>query len=238
MTGMTVDEEAAVPLLEAVPVEDTPKNENDQTEDDGTTRRVFQVVAPADLPKGYRLTVVTAKSNEEVVVLVPPEGVNQNQTFQGKEARPLTKRWADSEFDCSPSYEGSFCCLAICFPALAWAFVLRKLGMDPCGCKPAVETASSRKWANLTPWIVGIVLLFSQMLQPFACLYILYLVTMARGAVRSKYNIPGSRLCDCLCATCFGCCTVLQSYRHMKRNGDTPCTSKGCGDRMVVATQV
>ena len=81
-TLTTGDEEAAIPLIEAVPIQAdgdiSAKHDDGDDGDDGdkgtTTRRIFKVVAPADLPKGYRLTVVTAK-NEEVVVLVPPGGV-------------------------------------------------------------------------------------------------------------------------------------------------------------------
>ena len=238
-TLTTGDEEAAIPLIEAVPIQAdgdiSAKHDDGDDGDKGTTtRRIFKVVAPADLPKGYRLTVVTAK-NEEVVVLVPPGGVQTWQTFEGREASPITKRWADSEFDCAPDYEGSFCCLAFCFPVLGWAFILKKLGMNAFGIRPAVETENSRKWANMTPWVVGAILLFSAYLQPFSLVYFLFLATFARSAVRAKYNIPGSLASDCLCATCCGCCTLLQSYRHMKRNGDTPCQ---CERNMVEATQV
>ena len=99
-TVATEDEEAAIPLIEAVPVaavdnENSSSSRNADNDDDDAPRRVFRVMSPADLPKGYRLTVIMAKTKEEVVVLVPPGGVKRNEVFQGKEARPITKKWSD-----------------------------------------------------------------------------------------------------------------------------------------------
>jgi len=96
------DEDATIELVEAEPF--------GKQEDDN--RRTFEVIAPSDLPRGFRSTVITT-SNEEVVVLVPEGGSTRSQPFQGTEARPLVGHWSDSEFNCSPQYEGTcWCCLA------------------------------------------------------------------------------------------------------------------------------
>lgn len=240
------DEEAqSLPLLEAVPISEEHDENLGREKDDSQqeARRVFQVTAPADLPKGYRLTVLAAKTNEEVVVLVPPGGVKRMQLFEGREARPITKRWSDSEFDCSPNYEGSFCWLACCCPIIAWALIMKKLGMNAVGIitQGGTEDGGKKKkttCAELTPWILGAILVLSPMFlpMPVTIIYFLYLATAARRAVRAKYNIPGSVLEDCCCSWCFGCCTLLQSYRHMKRNGDAPCHE--CDSHPPVAIQV
>lgn len=52
---------------------------------DEPNRRVFQVIAPADLRKGYRLNVIVTETKEEVVVRVPNR-VKRSSIFQGKEA--------------------------------------------------------------------------------------------------------------------------------------------------------
>mmetsp|Transcript_29166 Transcript_29166/g.50379 ORF Transcript_29166/g.50379 Transcript_29166/m.50379 type:complete len:118 (+) Transcript_29166:134-487(+) len=112
---------------------------------------------------------------------------------------------------------------------------MKKLGMNACGCQPKTETESTLKLADLVPWIVGacwfIPLSGPPLLRRFTYIYFLYLAIVTRGAVRSRYNIPGSRFEDCMWSVFCSCCTLLQSYRHMKRSGDTP--FKGCGDPSV-----
>lgn len=213
----------SVPLVTAATPEEVEISNNKSGDDDGSTpphRRIFKVVAPANLPKGFRINVLAG--NEEVVVIVPPGGVKTHQHFEGKEARPIDKMWSDSEFDCSPNYEGSFCYLATFLPIIGWGFIMRKLG---------------KTWGG--PWTAGILILCLFAPSPIdwvALIFLVSITTIARGAVRRKYNIPGSCFEDCICNYFCSCCTVLQSYRHMKRNGCTPC--QGCGDRTVEAIQV
>lgn len=226
---MDEEEGGSVPLVKALKVD------HGGTTDDGSMpRRKFKVVAPSSLPKGYRLTVIDSKTNREVVVLIPDGGVKALQSFEGVEARKITERWSDSEFDCDPNYEGCFCWLATCLNPLAWAFIIKQVRMAGCGTE--------------APWLIGTLLLFYwcvhllvsdpgvQMCKPFLVIFFTCLATCARGAVRHKYKIPGSCCGDCLCVTFCSCCTLLQSFRHMKRNGDTP--FRGCGDGTVKAVQV
>ena len=173
-----------------------------------------------------------------MVVLIPPGGVKRSQTFQGKEARPLTGAWSDSEFDCSPHFEGSFCSVAVCVPFVGWGIIMEKLGC----CDPAV--------AKIMPWFTGILTLlylgfrYGEMYEANLLIgvFAIFFATATRTAVRRKYKIPGTCIGDCLCVYFCSCCTLLQSYRHMKRNGDTPChgsSCQSCGDSVtVMAVQV
>ena len=58
----------------------------------------------------------------------------------------------------------------------------------------------------------------------------------SRCSARSRYNIPGSWFEDCMLSVFCSCCTLLQSYRHMKRSREIP--FKGCDSRIVGAIQV
>lgn len=233
-----------VPFVEAAP-EDQNANFDRGDEEKGevaesstTTRRVFEVVAPRNLPGGYRLPVTVAATTlhgeEEISVMVPPGGVQKRETFLAHEALRITKRWSDSAFDFNPSMEGNFFCVALCIPFVGWAFVMKKLGRNPCFRVESVPNHS-----HVVPCLAAALTLFCYSRSPLSIIALLYLISMvvaARGAVRKKYNIPGSMFLDCVMGYSCAPCTLLQSYRHMKRNGDDPW--KGCGGQSTLAIQV
>ena len=201
-------------------------------------RRTFSVIAPSDLRGGYHLAVRT-RDGKDLVVRVPKPGVWQHQEFQGKECGPIMNDWSDDEFSCMETTccaeEGLFWLLAHCCPVIAWASILKKLGLNACGCAggPFMATCTAYFLAVLiilNKYIIGSI---SLSLFFFAC--IVFVGTVARVAVRKKYKIPGWVFMDCICVLFCHCCAAMHSFRHMKRSGDTPMNS--CG-RQVFATEV
>lgn len=83
-------------------------------------RRIFRVVAPSDLPKGFLLTVVTEAKHEEVVVVVPPGGVRRMQKFEEK------RHCQSPSIGPTTSLTAIQATKDLVFPA-----IMPKLGMDP-----------------------------------------------------------------------------------------------------------
>jgi hypothetical protein len=77
-----------------------------------------EVVAPCDLPKGYRLPVKYQDMEGRWVsgfVVIPEKGVYQSETFQAQlaEARPFMGGWVASEFDCGSNRDAGFSILSL-----------------------------------------------------------------------------------------------------------------------------
>jgi Cys-rich protein (TIGR01571 family) len=93
-------------------------------------KKTWQLLAPASYPAGRKIEAVTPEGNI-IFVRVPDPGVYRGNTFVGEEIpkpAPVMESWHDGICNCGS--EGSFCSLAFCFPALAWGYIMDKIGFS------------------------------------------------------------------------------------------------------------
>ena len=86
---------------------------------DTKPKRYVEVIAPCDLPKGYRLPVKYQDLEQGRWVsgfaIVPEKGVYRGETFKAQlaEARPFMGGWAVGEFDCGSNRDSGFSILSL-----------------------------------------------------------------------------------------------------------------------------
>lgn len=140
----------------------------------------------------------------------------------------MVGRWSDTEFDCCDAngMGGSFCCLAFFCTPLGWSIIFRKLA-----------EINGAAFSKRMPWLIGALMMLCPLTLMGAPALIIILIAFAVGtgaAVRKRYKIPGSYFEDFIVRTFCSCCALMQSYRHMKRNGDTPACGVLTGATILV----
>jgi Cys-rich protein (TIGR01571 family) len=205
--------------------------------------RVRVVAPPCGLPPGYVLPVRTS-DGRAFDVTVPDGGAGPGQVFEAArlEREPVTGRFSSDLFECGS--EGPWLWIATFCHGVAFAALMEKLKLDPCGGRNCPRLGTF--WVFSVLWVtfkacLFLVHVFSEsdpatyldqtesgvhrLLISFlfvASALLVVAVARARAALRWRYRIPGSCLADVISVFFCACCSALQMYRHMDASGDRP----------------
>ena len=200
--------------------------------------RIFSIVAPSNLRKGYRLDVITPEGSTSVVRV--PRSAERGEKFNARECGTYLGRWYVSEFDCFKNdgnrpFEWGFCLFSMFCSWIAWGCIAKRLGVDCCG-----QPTQSRILLLFT-FYATVVFGILTFLNPKPLLFILlfFFAFAVRSAARQRYKIRdngnrcGADMLDCYCIICFNCCTVMQIQSHMKHSGENPVGCQICPVRVL-----
>mmetsp|Transcript_10933 Transcript_10933/g.17524 ORF Transcript_10933/g.17524 Transcript_10933/m.17524 type:complete len:286 (-) Transcript_10933:55-912(-) len=224
----------------------TPTERNNSTTNDNKQERPKQfvkLVAPSDLPQGYRLPVkyreTGSTTNTTGFARIPEGGVRRGQEIQAAVIPPqaIMGRWTVGEFDCGSNRDAAFTTLSCFCTPMAWACLYESAFHRPAGscwiivvvltvvywvCRFGTpvdtETSSSSSSSSSSMDEMTFLTIVMEMIS-----WALLITTcVIRGKIRQKFHIPGNACQDCICVTCCGCCTAIQAYQHLARNHENP----------------
>lgn len=244
------DKELSIPLVEATPVaskaHEAPavtvvKDEEAQLE---KNCKLVRLVAPSDLPAGYRLPIQYREGGKEVsgICRVPDvgdrRGIAKGQEFEAYiiPPAPVSGYWVAGLLDCGTLKDSAFCMLSICCTGIAWGCLYESAFKKPsgsCWIIIAVLTvlyyavrlvlgAASEKLETTTTDNDIEEGNFLTMFLGILSWAMIITVTFIRYKIRQKFYIPGNCCFDCVNATCCGCCGAMQAYQQLERAQENP----------------
>jgi Cys-rich protein (TIGR01571 family) len=199
-----------------------------------------RVVAPCGLPPSYLLPVKTS-DGRAFDVRVPETGAVAGQAFEAERFAPEPVKGRFSSDLCGCGGEGLIFGVACCCSGVAFAALMERLKLDPCGGRQCSGKATFFIFSTI--WMVLLITtcvnysfvadptaseskpgLFLFNVISFYVFVVWYVVaeTRTRMAFRLHYRIPGNCFLDCLSVYFCECCSSLQMYRHMKKSGERP----------------
>lgn len=241
-------EKELVPLVEAKPVSEAVDQDFDLagSRTSGTIaqepipipRAKVKVIAPSNLPPGYRLSIKYHDEGGKTVngyCRVPNGGVYRGDQFEAEILPPrvITGRWAIGVFECCGSVrDNAFLMVSICGSVVAWGCLYEAAFQKPSGsCWGLLllmlllhsyfsslvdESGGDDDNPNLEESDLASLLSF------YLLVFMTAIVAFIRWRIRQKYQIPGNGCEDCLCVFFCSCCSAMQAYHHMDLAHDAP----------------